>query len=155
MYWSCNKICLLNRRVIGRSASSGVGRIWKAVAIVRLSLFTSSVGTVFSNTLLLEREVKVEVTARWGRRPKQLLDALMEKRGYWNLERGSTRSQFVENLLWKRLWTCRNIDCRMSEWINEWMNEWMHSCGVFTVTYFDTGSLILRYMSRTSQGMYV
>jgi hypothetical protein len=65
--------------------------------------------------VVFERDVKIEVTERRGRRPKQLLGALMEKRGYWNLEKGSTRSQFVENLLWKRLWTCRNIDCRMNE----------------------------------------
>jgi hypothetical protein len=27
---------------------------------------------------------------------------------------------------WKRLWTCRNTDYGMNEWINEWMNEWMN-----------------------------
>jgi hypothetical protein len=63
----------------------------------------------------LERDVKIEVTGRRERRPKRLLDALMEKRGYWNLEKGSTRSQFVENLLWKRLWIRRHIDCRINE----------------------------------------
>jgi hypothetical protein len=26
------------------------------------------------------------------------------------IERGSTRSQFVENLFWKGLWTCRKTD---------------------------------------------
>jgi len=39
----------------------------------------------------------------------------MEKKGYWNLEKGSTRSQFVENSLWKRLWAFRKTDCRMNE----------------------------------------
>jgi len=29
-------------------------------------------------------------------------------------ERGSTRSHYVENSLWKRLWTCREIKYEMS-----------------------------------------
>jgi len=29
------------------------------------------------------------------------------------IERRSTRSHYMENLLWKRLWTCLNIDCTM------------------------------------------
>jgi hypothetical protein len=38
------------------------------------------------------------------------LDALREKVGI-GTEIGSTRSYFVENLLWKRLWTCRKTYC--------------------------------------------
>jgi len=30
-------------------------------------------------------------------------------------ERGSTRSQSVENSFWKGLWTCRNTDYEMNE----------------------------------------
>ena len=30
-------------------------------------------------------------------------------------ERGSTRSNTVENLLWKRLWTCRKTDYVVNE----------------------------------------
>jgi hypothetical protein len=29
------------------------------------------------------------------------------------IERGKNRSQFVENSLWKRLWTCSKTDCGM------------------------------------------
>jgi hypothetical protein len=31
------------------------------------------------------------------------------------IERGSTRSHYLENLLWKRLWTCRKTDHDMNE----------------------------------------
>jgi hypothetical protein len=30
------------------------------------------------------------------------------------VERGSTRSYCVQNLLWKSLWTCHNTDCGMN-----------------------------------------
>ena len=35
-------------------------------------------------------------------------------------ERGSTRLHFVENLLSKRLWTCRKEEYSMNEWMNEY-----------------------------------
>jgi len=50
----------------------------------------------------------VEVTGRRGRRRKQLLDDLKEN--YMEIERESTRSQPVENSLWKRLSTCHKTD---------------------------------------------
>jgi hypothetical protein len=31
------------------------------------------------------------------------------------LRKGSTRSQWVENSVWKRLWTCRNAEYGMNE----------------------------------------
>jgi hypothetical protein len=43
----------------------------------------------------------IEVTGRWGRRSKQLLDGFKEKTGYWKLIRGLTISSSVENSLWK------------------------------------------------------
>jgi hypothetical protein len=52
---------------------------------------------------------RIEVTGRRGKRRKQLLDDLKEKRGYWKLK-GSTKSHSVENLLWKGLWNCRKAD---------------------------------------------
>jgi hypothetical protein len=52
---------------------------------------------------------------RQGRRRKQLLDDLKEKRKYWKLKKGSTRSHPVENSLWKRLRTCRKTEYRMNE----------------------------------------
>jgi len=44
------------------------------------------------------------VTGRQGRRCKQLLDDLKEKR-ILQIQRGRTRLHSVENSLWKRLWT--------------------------------------------------
>jgi hypothetical protein len=40
-------------------------------------------------------EGRIEMTGRRGRRRKQLLDDLKEKRGYWEIERESTRSHTV------------------------------------------------------------
>jgi hypothetical protein len=45
------------------------------------------------------------VTGIQGRKRKKLLDDLKEKRGYWKLKETMTKSQSVENSLWKRLWT--------------------------------------------------
>jgi hypothetical protein len=59
-------------------------------------------------------EGRIEMTGRPGKRRKQLLDDLKEKRGYWKL-RESIRSHCVENSLWKRLRTCRKTDYRMNE----------------------------------------
>jgi hypothetical protein len=50
---------------------------------------------------------------RRGRRSKQLLDDLKGKEKILEIERGSTRSHCVENLLWKSLRTCRKTDCRI------------------------------------------
>ena len=54
---------------------------------------------------------------RRERRCKQLLDYLNETRGYWKIERGNTTSYAVENLLKKRLWTCRKTDYRVNKFI--------------------------------------
>ena len=54
------------------------------------------------------------MTGRRGRRRKQLLDDLKEKK-ILEIERGSTRSHPVENSLWKMLRTCRKTDYRMNE----------------------------------------
>jgi hypothetical protein len=58
-------------------------------------------------------EGRIEMTGRRGRRHKQLLDNLKDKRGYWKL-RGDTKSHSVENSLWKRLQTYRKTDKRMN-----------------------------------------
>jgi hypothetical protein len=44
---------------------------------------------------MLEIEGNIEVTARRGRRRKQLLDDLKEKRGYWKL-----KEEAVDRTLW-------------------------------------------------------
>ena len=48
-----------------------------------------------------------------GRRRKQLLDDVKEKRRYWNLT-GSTKSYSVENSIWKRQWSCRKTGNEMN-----------------------------------------
>jgi hypothetical protein len=57
---------------------------------------------------------RIEMTGRRGRRSKQLLDDLKEKR-ILEIERGNTRSQSMEISLWKRLRTCHKTDYRMNE----------------------------------------
>jgi hypothetical protein len=44
------------------------------------------------------------------KKTKQLLYDLKEKRVYCKLKNGSTGLHSVENLLWKKLWTCRKTD---------------------------------------------
>jgi hypothetical protein len=61
--------------------------------------------------------VRIKVTGRWGRRCKQLLVDLKEMR-VLEMERGSTRSYSLENLLWERIWTCKT-DNRINEWRTE------------------------------------
>jgi hypothetical protein len=51
-------------------------------------------------------EGRIEVTGRRGRRRKQILDDLEEKRGFWKLKEEALEHT-LENSLWKRLLTCR------------------------------------------------
>jgi hypothetical protein len=62
-------------------------------------------------------EGRIEVTGRRGRRRKQLLDDLNEKRRYWKLkEEALDRTLWRSEIsLWKRLRTCRKTDYRMNE----------------------------------------
>ena len=41
------------------------------------------------------------------------------------IEGGSSRSHYVEEPFWKRLWTCRQTDYWMNEWMNEWLVIWI------------------------------
>jgi hypothetical protein len=50
-------------------------------------------------------EGKIEVTGRRGRKRKQLLDDLKERRGYCKLKQEALDELSVENWRWKRLWT--------------------------------------------------
>jgi hypothetical protein len=54
-------------------------------------------------------EGRVEVTGTPGGRRKKLVDGL--KNRMQEIERGT---RFVGNELLKRLWTCRETDCRVS-----------------------------------------
>jgi hypothetical protein len=57
-------------------------------------------------------EGRVEIKGRRGRRRKQLLDELKEKRRYWKLK---ALDRSVENSLWKGLRTCRKTGYKMNE----------------------------------------
>jgi hypothetical protein len=54
-------------------------------------------------------EGKIEVTEIRGRRRKQLLDDLKEKRVYWKLK-GGTRSYALEEAMDRRLTECRIVE---------------------------------------------
>ena len=51
-------------------------------------------------------EGRIEEVVRRGRRHKQLLDDIKEKR-ILDIERGSSRSHDQENSLWERVWKCK------------------------------------------------
>jgi hypothetical protein len=51
-------------------------------------------------------EGRIKVTRRRGRKCKQLLDDLKERRWYWKLEEEAL-DHTLETSLWKRLWPCR------------------------------------------------
>ena len=57
----------------------------------------------------------VEVTGRRGRRHKQMLDILKERRGHWKLKEEAVDRPSFENSLGKRLWTCRKTGNAMNE----------------------------------------
>jgi hypothetical protein len=59
-------------------------------------MVTSCIGTAIKNTLLREREGRIEVTRRRGRRPKQLLYDRKEKRGYCKL-----KEEALDRTLWR------------------------------------------------------
>ena len=49
-----------------------------------------------------EKEGRIEVTGRRGKRRKQLLDDIKERSGYWKL-----KEETLDRTLCKRLGTCR------------------------------------------------
>ena len=81
-------------------------------------------------------EGRIEVMGRWGRKHKQLMNDIKEDRGYWKL-RGNTRLRCLENLLWKRLWTCRKT--------TEWMNHTWFLCYI-CVCVCDNENLLHMYL---------
>ena len=58
-------------------------------------------------------EERIEVTGRRGRRRWQIVDE--GKESMLEIEKGSTGSHSVEDLIWKRLCTCRKTDYRVTE----------------------------------------
>jgi hypothetical protein len=71
-------------------------------------------------------EGRIEMTGRWGRRHKQLLDDLKEKRRYWKL-----KEEALDHTLWRtRFGRGYGPVVRQT---TEWMNEWRRA--IFYVTY--------------------
>ena len=75
------------------------------------------IGHILRRNCLLKQVIggkikgEMEVTRRRERRRKKLLDDLKEKRGYLlSFEGGSSRSHYVEESFWRRLWTCRQTE---------------------------------------------
>jgi hypothetical protein len=68
-------------------------------------------------------ERRTDVTGRWGRRRKQLLDDFKETRGYWKL-----KGEALDRTLWGTRFGrgCGPVVRQTAEWINEWMSEWMN-----------------------------
>jgi hypothetical protein len=60
-------------------------------------------------------ERRIEVSGRRGRRRKQLLDDLKERRKYWKLKEEALDRPPAENSLRKRLLTCSKADYRMND----------------------------------------
>jgi len=60
-------------------------------------------------------EGRIEVTGRRGKKHKQHLDDLKEKRGDWKLTEEVPDCILWGNSLWKRLWTCHKADYGMNE----------------------------------------
>ena len=80
-------------------------RKWKA----------NRIGHILRRNCLLKQVIEgkikgeIEVTRRLGKRRKKLLDDLKDRRRL-SFEGGSSRSHYVEELFWKRHWTCRQTD---------------------------------------------
>jgi hypothetical protein len=62
-------------------------------------------------------EGRVEVTGRRGRRRKQLLDDLMETRGYWKLKEEALDRSVWRTRFGRGCGPCRKADCGIGEWL--------------------------------------
>ena len=66
------------------------------------------IGHILRRNCLLKQVIKgkikgeMEVARRRGRKRKNLLDDLKDRRGYSSFEGGSSRSHYVEEPFWKR-----------------------------------------------------
>ena len=74
------------------------------------------IGHILRRNCLLKQVIEgklkgqIEVARRRGRRRKKLLDDLKDRRRLLSIEGGSSRSHYVEESFWKRLWTYRLTD---------------------------------------------
>jgi hypothetical protein len=60
---------------------------------------------------ILRRKGEMEVTKRRGRRRKNILDDLKDRRGYSHLKEEALDRTIWRNCFGKRLWTCRQAEC--------------------------------------------
>jgi hypothetical protein len=87
-------------------------------------LVTSCVGTAFWNVIEGKIEGRREVTGRRGRRCKQLLDDLKEKRGYCKL-----KEEALDSSLWR-------TGCgRVYGPVVRRPTDWMIDCDMFRLLY--------------------
>ena len=69
---------------------------------------------------------------RWGKRCKQLWDDIKGNERILEIKREITRLHCVENLLWKRLCSCRKADYGMNV-IKSWNDAVWRSCYIVSV----------------------
>jgi hypothetical protein len=60
-------------------------------------------------------ERSIQTTGRRGRKCKQVLESLKEKRTYWELKRKHWLALSVENSFWDRLQACPKTEFIMNE----------------------------------------
>jgi hypothetical protein len=63
--------------------------------LLTIKMTTNWIDHILRRNCLLTR-VSIEVTGRRGRKRKQILDDLMESRGYWKMNEGA-----VDRMLWR------------------------------------------------------
>ena len=78
----------------------------------RTGLVTFCVETAFYKRVT-EGKIQggIEVTGGQGRRRRNLLDDLKERRGYSRLKEGALDRTMWRARFWKRLWNFRKTDC--------------------------------------------
>jgi len=83
-----------------------------------------------------QKKKRIQVTGRWGRRSKQLLNDLKEKIGYCKLKEEALEDSMITGCgrghgsvvpLWHE-WIRGGRNERKNEWTNKWRKECEHVC---------------------------
>ena len=84
-----------------------------------------------------EEKIKgeIEVTRRWGRRHKKLLDDLKDRKKILSFEGGGSRSHYVEASFWRRRWTCRQTEYWMNGVLISLLQYYWFQCTNHNVIY--------------------
>ena len=90
----------------------------------------SNLGQILPRNCLLKHviEWRIDGMVKRERRRKQLLDDLKETRGCWKMKE-ETLGRFVENSLWKTLWTCLRTDSGVNDRHNSPPLRFQRQCG--------------------------